>query len=57
VGGDPQNGVKRGHRIKPAIESEYVFVEVGLQVFGLDAAVVRSLDPCFQVAENEMDHG
>jgi hypothetical protein len=49
--------VKRRHRIKPTIEPEHVFVEVGLQVFGLDTAMMRSLDPCFQVAENEMDQG
>jgi hypothetical protein len=49
--------VKRRHRIKPTIESEHVFVEVGLQVFRFDTAVMRSLDPGFQVAENEMDHG
>lgn len=57
VGGNPQNGVKSSHWVEPTIEPEHVFVEVGLQVFGLDAAMMCPLDPGFQVAENEMDHG
>jgi hypothetical protein len=57
AGGDPENGVKSRHRIKPTIETENVFVEVGLQMFGLNTTVMRPLDPSFQVAENEMDHG
>ena len=48
--------MKRGHRIKPTIEPKYVLIEVGLQMFWFDAAMMRSLDPCLQVAENEMDH-
>ena len=28
-----------------------------MQVFRLDTAMMRSLDPSFQIAENEMDHG
>jgi hypothetical protein len=55
--GNPKNRVKRRHRIEPTIETEHVFVEVGLQVLWLDTAMMRSLDPSFQVAENEMDHG
>jgi hypothetical protein len=54
--GDSQNRVKSSHRIKATIEPEHVLVEVGLQVFGLDAAMMRSPDPSFQIAENEMDH-
>jgi hypothetical protein len=57
VSGNPQNGVKRRHRIEATIEPEHVFVEVSLQVFRLDTAVMRSFDPSFEVAENEMDHG
>lgn len=49
--------MKRRHRIKPAIEPKHVFVEVGLQVFGFDTAVMRSPYPSFQIAEDEMDHG
>jgi hypothetical protein len=48
--------VKCRHRIKPAIEPEHVFVEVGLEMLGLDTAMMRPLDPSFQIAENEMDH-
>ena len=54
--GNPKNRMKSGHRIKPTIEPEHIFVEVGLQMFGLDAAVMRALDPSLQVAEDEMDH-
>ena len=57
VGSDPQNRVKRRHRIEAAIEPEHIFVEVGLQVLRFDTAMMCSLDPGFQVAENEMDHG
>lgn len=53
---NPKNRVKRRHRIKPAVETEYVFIEVGLQMFWLDTTMMRSLNPSFQVAENEMDH-
>jgi hypothetical protein len=30
MSGDPQNGVKRRHRIEAAIEPEHIFVQVGL---------------------------
>jgi|ERR1700691_6230523 hypothetical protein len=55
--GNPQNRVKRCHRIKPTIEPEHVFVEVRLQMFWLDTAMMSSPDPSFQVAENKVDHG
>jgi hypothetical protein len=57
VGGNPENGVKRRHRIKPTIETEHVFVEVGLKMLWFYSTMVRSPDPSFEVAENEMDHG
>ena len=57
VGGEPQNGVKCRHRVEPTIEAEHVFVEIGLQMLGLDTTMMRPPDPSFQVAENEMDHG
>jgi hypothetical protein len=57
VGGDPEDGVKRRHRVEPTIETKHVFVEVGLKMLGLYTAMVRSLDPGFEVAKNEMDHG
>jgi hypothetical protein len=56
AGGNPKNGVKRSHRIEPAIEPEYVLVEIGLQVLWLDATMMSSFDPSFQIAENKMDH-
>ena len=57
MNGNPEDGMKRGHRIKPAIEAKYILIQVGLQMFWLDATVMRPLDPSFQVAENKMDHG
>jgi hypothetical protein len=57
VDGDPKNGVKRRHRIEPTIEPEHVFVEIGLKMLGLYTAMMRSLNPSLQIAENEMDHG
>src|SRR5271170_5527442 len=56
TGGNPQNRMKRSHRIKAAVEPENVFVEVRLQMLWLDTAMMRSSKPSFQVAENEMDH-
>ncbi len=56
MSGNPENRVKRGHWIEPAIEAEYIFIEVGLQMFWLDTPMMGSLDPSFQVAENEVDH-
>ena len=56
MSGNPENRVKRGHWIEPAIEAEYIFIEVGLQMFWLDTPMMGSLDPRFQVAENEVDH-
>src|SRR5256885_7084409 len=54
---DPKNGVERGHRIEPTIKPEHVFIEVGLQMFWLDTAMMRALDPSLHIAEDEMDHG
>jgi hypothetical protein len=56
MGGNPQNGMKRSHRIEPAIEPEHVFVEVRLQMLWLDTAVMSPLKPGLQVAENKVDH-
>jgi hypothetical protein len=57
AGGDPEHGMKRGHRVKPTIEAEHVFIEVRLQMFWLDTPMMCPLDPGLQVAEDEMDHG
>jgi hypothetical protein len=54
--GNPQNGVERGHRIEATIKTKYVLVEIGLQMLWFDTAMMRSLDPGFQIAENEVDH-
>src|SRR2546430_4772798 len=54
---DPKNGVERGHRIEPTIKPGHVFIEVGLQMFWLDTAMMRALDPSLHIAEDEMDHG
>ena len=53
---NPENRVKSRHRIETTIEPEYVFVEVGLQMLRLDTAMMSSLDPSFQIAENKVDH-
>jgi hypothetical protein len=47
-----QNGVKRGHRVEPTIETEYVC----LKMLSLDTATMCSLDPTFQITENAVDH-
>jgi hypothetical protein len=49
--------MKSGHRVKPTVETEHIFIEIGLKMFGLDTAVVGSLDPRLHVAEDEVDHG
>src|ERR1019366_226716 len=54
---NPQNGVERGHRVEPAIETKHVFIEVSLQMLWFNTAMMRSFDPSFQVAENEVYHG
>src|ERR1019366_5276335 len=53
---NPQNGVECGHRIEPSIKTKHVLIEVGLQMLWFNAPMMRSLDPGFQIAENEVDH-
>ena len=53
---NPQNGVECSHRIEATIKTKHVLVEIGLQMLWFNAAMMRSLDPGFQVAENEVDH-
>jgi hypothetical protein len=53
---NPQNGVERGHRVEATIKTKHVLIEVGLQMLWFNATMMRSLDPGFQVAENEVDH-
>ena len=54
VGADAEQRAEGVERVEPAVKAERKFVEVGLQVvglqvFGLNAAVMRPLQPCFQV--------
>jgi hypothetical protein len=56
MNGNTQNGVKRRHRIEATIEPEHVLVEIGLQVLWLDATMMRSINPSFQIAEHKVDH-
>lgn len=49
--------MKSSHRIKATIEPEHVFVEVGLQVFGFNTAMMSPFNPSFQIAKNKMNHG
>ena len=55
--GDPENGMKRSHRVEPTVETEHIFVEIGLEMFWFDTAMMRSFDPRLHIAEDEMDHG
>lgn len=53
---DPQHGVEGIHRVEPTVEAEHEFIEVRLEMARLDTAMMGAVDPCFQVAKNEMDH-
>jgi hypothetical protein len=53
---NPQNGVEGIHRIKAAIKTKNEFVEIGLQMTGIDTAVMSAIDPCLQIGEDKMDH-
>jgi hypothetical protein len=53
---NPQNGVEGVHWVEAAIETEYEFIEVGLQMTRFDPAVVSAIDPCLQIGEDKVDH-
>ena len=53
---ESQDGVKCRHRVEAAIEPEDILVEVGLQMLLADS-VVRAKQPCFEVGEDDVDHG
>lgn len=53
---DPQNGVEGIHRVEPTVEAEHEFIEVRLEMVRLDTTMMGAVDPCFQVAKNEMNH-
>jgi len=48
-GDQTKDRVKRRHRIKTAIKTKDIFVEVGLQVLGADGSVVGAEYPGFEV--------
>ena len=52
--GDPENGMKRGHWVEPTVETEHIFIEIGLQMLGFDTAMMGSFDPRFHIAEDEV---
>ena len=49
-----QQGLKRSHRRIPAVKAENKFIEVMLQVFGINA-VVGTIEPNFEVPEGAMN--
>ena len=49
-----QQGLKCSHWRFPAIKSKNKFIEVMLQVFGINA-VVSSIEPSFEVPEGTMN--
>lgn len=51
---DPEQSLKCRHWRLPPVESEDKFVQVGLQIFGLNP-VMGSLDPGFQVRKEPVD--
>src|SRR5580658_7880896 len=56
MGGNPQNRMKRGHRIESAIEPKNKFVEVCLQMLWFYTPMMSTIQPSLQIAENKMDH-
>ena len=53
---DPQHGVEGIHRVEPTVEAEHEFIEVRLEMARLDTTMMGAVDPCFQIAKNEMNH-
>ena len=49
-----QQGLERSHRRIPAVKAENKFIEIMLQVFGINA-VVGTIEPSFQVPEGAMN--
>ena len=49
VGADAEQRTEGIERVEAPVKAEGKFVEVSLQVLGLDAAVMRALQPRFQV--------
>lgn len=55
VAADAKQRAECVERVKPTVETEGEFVQVGLKVFAADA-VMAAEKPAFQVAEDEVDH-
>ena len=49
VGADAEQRAEGVERVEAPVKAEGKFVEVGLQMLGLDAPVMRPLQPSFQV--------
>src|ERR1039458_5614341 len=52
---DAEQRAERIERIEPAVKAERELVEVGLQVFRLNAPVMRSLQPSLQVRKDKVN--
>lgn len=57
VGPDAQERTEGVKRVEASVKSERELIEVGLQVLGLDAPVVRALQPRLEVRKNKVDDG
>jgi hypothetical protein len=55
-GRNPQNGVEGIHWIEATVETEYEFIEIGLQMTRLNSTMMSAIDPRLQVGEDKMDH-
>ena len=54
--GKPQHGIESGHRVKPPVEPEDVFIEIRLQVVLGNGPMMRAENPRLQVREGEVNH-
>src|ERR1700676_789717 len=57
VCGNAQQRAEAVERVEAPVKAEGKFVEIGLKVLRIDAAVVRAFEPSLQVAENQVDDG
>ena len=49
-----QQGLERSHRRIPAVKAENEFIEIMLQVLGINA-VVGTIEPSFEIPEGAMN--
>ena len=52
---DSEHGLKRSEGPESPVVPEAELVDVRLQVLLFDSPVMRSLQPCFEIAEFQMD--